>query len=259
MLEAIALARPPMLAPTSLTLHPGQFVGVIGPNGAGKTTLLRALAGLSRGPGTVRLDGQPFTPHPRRLAWLPASRDAVWPMQAAALVQLGLGPAAAPDPAAVAAALAACDAAALAARPVNQLSTGERARVLLARALVARSAWLLLDEPIANLDPGHRLDVMALLAAEAANGNGGRGAGVVMALHDLDLARRCDRLLLIDGGALVADGAPGDVLSPDNLSRIFGVQAGVHGWIRTNLDVSSARDQQVQPPSPDDGLRFGPS
>lgn len=227
MLEAIDLARPPMLAPTSLTLQPGQLTGVIGPNGAGKTTLLKALAGLSRGPGAVRLDGQPLAAHPRRLAWLPASRDAIWPIPAAALVQLGLGPAAAPDPAAVADALAACDATALAARPVNQLSTGERARVLLARALVARPAWLLLDEPIANLDPGHRLDMMALLAAEAR-----RGAGVVLALHDLDLAGRCDRLLLIVGGAVVCDGPPEIALASANLARYFGIRRDNHHFQR---------------------------
>ena len=190
MLEAIDLARPPMLAPTSLTLHPGQLTSVIGPNGACKTTLLKALAGLSRGPGTVRLDGQPFLPHPQRLAWLPASRDAVWPIPAAALVQLGLGPAAAPDPAAVSAALSACDATALAHRPVAQLSTGERARVLLARAIV------------------------------------------VLALHDLDLARRCDRLLLIANGAVIADGPPHMVLNTDQLGRVFGVQHGPDGWVR---------------------------
>ena len=227
MLVATGLARPPMLAETSLTLRPGEVTGVIGPNGAGKTSLLKALAGLSRGPGTVTLDGQALMPHPRRLAWLPASRDAVWPMTAAALVQLGLGPAAPPDPEAVAAALAACDATALAARPVNQLSTGERARVLLARALVARPAWLLLDEPIANLDPGHRLDVMALLAAEAA-----RGAGVVLALHDLDLAQRCDRLLLMAGGAVVADGPPAQALAPERLASVFGVVRETHGFQR---------------------------
>ncbi|WP_313671611.1 ABC transporter ATP-binding protein [Sandarakinorhabdus sp.] len=236
MLQAIALARPPMLAPICLTLQPGQFTGIIGPNGAGKTTLLKALAGLSTGPGDVLLDGKPLIPHPRRLAWLPASRDAVWPMTAATLVQLGLGPAAAPDPDAVAAALSACDASALADRPVNQLSTGERARVLLARALVARPTWLLLDEPIANLDPGHRLDVMALLAAEAA-----RGAGVVMALHDLDLARRCDRLLLIAGGALVADGPPKEVLSQHMLARVFGVRVSHDGWVRTEKDAALPR------------------
>ncbi|WP_310476629.1 ABC transporter ATP-binding protein [Sandarakinorhabdus sp.] len=232
MLHANALARPPMLAPISLTLHPGQLIGVIGPNGAGKTTLLKALAGLSRGPGLVQLDGQNFTPHPRRLAWLPAGRDAVWPMTAAALVQLGLGPAAPSEPAAVAAALAACDATALASRPVNQLSTGERARVLLARALVARPAWLLLDEPIANLDPGHRLDVMALLAAEAA-----RGAGVVLALHDLELARRCDRVLLIAGGKLIADGPPDVAMTPQLLAALFGVQLTSDGWQRIGNDL----------------------
>ena len=227
MLEAIGLARPPMLAETTLALHPGAVTGVIGPNGAGKTTLLRALAGLSAGPGRVLLNGAPLAAHPRTLAWLPASRDAVWPMTAATLVQLGLGPAAPPDPAAVAAALAACDAGALAGRAVNQLSTGERARVLLARAIAARPAWLLLDEPIANLDPAHRIDVMALLAAEAR-----RGAGVVVALHDLDLARRCDRLLIVDGGAVVADGAPGDVLDAQRLAASFGVRQSVDGWRR---------------------------
>lgn len=221
-----APARPPMLDAIRIDLAPGQLVGVIGPNGAGKTSLLQALAGLA--PGRLTLDGAAFVPHPRRLAWLPASRDAVWPMRAADLVALGLGPTAAPDPAAVATALAACDADALADRPANQLSTGERARVLLARALVARPAWLILDEPVANLDPGHRLDVLALLAAEAA-----RGAGVVAALHDLDLAARCDRLLLLHHGALVADGGPADVLAAPAVRRIFGVVRGAAGWERS--------------------------
>jgi iron complex transport system ATP-binding protein len=230
LLHALELARPPMLESVTLELQPGALTGVIGPNGAGKTTLLRALAGLSKGPGQLLLDGQPFAPHPRRLAWLPASRDAIWPMTAADLVALGLGPGAPPDPAAVAAALAACDAVQLAGRPVNQLSTGERARVLLARALVAQPGWLLLDEPIANLDPGHRLDVMALLRAQAV-----RGAGVVLALHDLDLAARCDRLLQIHQGKLVADGPPDMVLQADTLAAIFGVTRGAGGWQRASI------------------------
>lgn len=230
-LRATALARPPMLAPLSLDLAPGRVTGVIGPNGSGKTTLLRALAGLSRGPGAVTLAGAALTALPaewraRRLAWLPSTRDLAWPMLGRDLVALGLGPGATRDEAAIAAALAAADAGAFAARRVDTLSTGERARVLLARALVACPDWLLLDEPTANLDPWHRLAVLTLLRREA-----GRGAGVVVALHDLDLARRhCDRLLLLSGGVLVADGPPDAVLSPRNLATVFAIRDGFAGW-----------------------------
>ncbi len=230
-LAATGLARPPMLASLTLTLAPGSVTGIIGPNGSGKTTLLRALAGLSRGPGSVLLDGRPLAALPpaaraRSLAWLPSTRDLAWPMQADDLVALGLGPGAARDDAAIAAALADADASAFAARRVDTLSTGERARVLLARALVARPRWLLLDEPTANLDPWHCLAVMALLRREAA-----RGTGVIVALHDLDLARcHCDRLLLMAGGALEADGAPGSVLDAGNLARVFALRRSDTGW-----------------------------
>jgi iron complex transport system ATP-binding protein len=230
-LVATGIARPPMLAPLALALQPGTVTGVIGPNGAGKTTLLRALAGLGGGPGVVtvggaRLAGLSPAQRTRRLAWLPSTRDLAWPMRADDLVQLGLGPGAPRDAAAVAAALVATDAAGFAARRVDTLSTGERARVLLARALVASPDWLLLDEPTANLDPWHSLAVMARLRAEAA-----RGAGVVVALHDLDLARRhCDRLLLLAEGVLVADGPPAAVLDAGNLARVFGIRDGGDGW-----------------------------
>jgi iron complex transport system ATP-binding protein len=229
-LVATAIARPPMLAPLSLALAAGTLVGLVGPNGAGKTTLLRALAGIGAGPGRVTvaeadLASLSAAARARRLAWLPADRDIAWPMAAADLVQLGLGPGAPGDAAAVAAALAAADAGAFAGRRVDSLSTGERARVLLARALVARPDWLMLDEPVANLDPWHRLEIMAVLRREAA-----RGAGVVVALHDLDLAQRCDRVLMIDKGALVADGAPAEVLSPQNLAAVFRIAATAQGW-----------------------------
>ncbi len=219
------IARPPMLAPLSLRIDSGCVTGLIGPNGAGKTTLLRALAGLGAGPGRVTIVGEapgdlPSAKRARRLAWLPADRDVAWPMRSGDLVQIGLGPGAPRDDTAIAAALALADATAFATRRVDSLSTGERARVLLARALVARPDWLLLDEAVANLDAYHRLDIMALLRAEAA-----RGAGVLISLHDLDLARRhCDRLLLLHEGALVADGSPADVLSPANLARVFRIR-----------------------------------
>jgi iron complex transport system ATP-binding protein len=227
-LAITGLARPPMLAPVSLALPLASVTGLIGPNGAGKTTLLRAIAGLSAGPGSVTIAGAPLiaAARVRTLAWLPADRDVAWPMLAADLVQLGLGPGAARDDAAIAAALASVDVAAFAARRVDTLSTGERARVLLARAIVAQPRWLLLDEPVANLDPWHRIGIMALLGRLAA-----AGTGVIVALHDLDLARRhCDRLLLLDKGALVAAGAPADVLSPAHLAAVFRIRSGAQGW-----------------------------
>jgi iron complex transport system ATP-binding protein len=219
-----------MLKRCDLALVPGALVGLVGPNGAGKTTLLRALAGLSTGPGVVTVGETTLlalspVARARRLAWLPADRDVAWPLLGRDLVQLGLGPGAARDADAVASALLAADAAAFATRRVDTLSTGERARVLLARALVARPDWLLLDEPVANLDPWHRLDIMALLAREAV-----RGAGVVVALHDLDLAARCDRVLLMHDGAVVGDGTPDEVLAPGPLAAIFGIRRGASGW-----------------------------
>ena len=227
-LALTALARPPIFEALDLSLPAASVTGLIGPNGAGKTTLLRAIAGLSIGPGSVTIAGATMKAgdRVRTLAWLPADRDVAWPMTAADLVQLGLGPGAPHDAAAVSAALGAVDAEEFAARRVDTLSTGERARVLLARALVARPRWLLLDEPVANLDPWHRLGIMALLNRLAA-----AGSGVIVALHDLDLARRyCDRLLLIDKGALIASGTPHAVLSPANLASVFRIRAGANGW-----------------------------
>ncbi len=219
-LTLAGLARPPMLAESSLTFGPG-VTALIGPNGAGKTSLLRAVAGLTSGPGIVRLDGNPLSPATH--AYLPAEREIAWPIRVADAVALGLGR---PDSRAVEAALTRTAILAFADRPLTQLSTGERARVLLARALVGRPRLLLLDEPIANLDPAHALAILGLLRAEAA-----AGTIVVLSLHDLTLATRfADRLLLLDRGSLIADGPPAVVLTPAHLATTFGIRAGADGW-----------------------------
>lgn len=214
----------------SLTVSAGEVVGVLGPNGAGKTTLLKAGLGLLPGrSGTVRLGGQALanlSPSDRaRLAgYLPQERHVGWNIASASIVALG-----APDlPNGEASALALdcldrVGLAGFAGRGVLDLSGGERARVLLARLLATRAALLTADEPVAGLDPDAQLMVLERLRAEAA-----RGAAVVVTLHDLTLAARaCDRLIVLDGGRIAAEGAPRDALSARVLQDVFGLDGAL--------------------------------
>jgi iron complex transport system ATP-binding protein len=208
--------------PTTLELTPGQLVALVGPNGAGKSTLLRALAGLVRYSGTVTWCGAPLArldgrTRARTVAYLPQSPPVHWPLAARELVALGRLPHRAyaageseADHAAVTAAMRQTDTLEFAARSVSRLSVGERARVLLARALAVEAPVLLADEPIAMLDPYHQLDVMSTLRTYAAGGETGAEPRLVIAvLHDLGLAARfCDRVLLMDEGAVVGNGSP---------------------------------------------------
>jgi len=211
----------------------GGVIGLIGPNGAGKSTLVRAIAGLIPSGGAVLIDGAPVTALPlrtraRRIAYLPQGQSVHWPLTVERLVALGRLPHLAPfarpadgDKQAIERALARTDLLGLRERAMDELSGGERARALLARALAVEAPLLLADEPLAALDPAHQIEVMALLREEAA-----RGATVIAVLHDLTIAARwCDRLLLIDDGRLVADGDPRDVLTADRIGSVYGVSA----------------------------------
>jgi iron complex transport system ATP-binding protein len=230
----VSLGGKPILRDVDLTLRPGECLGLIGPNGAGKTTLLRALAGLGRlAAGTLRHDGEDAAGLgrkvlARRIAYLAQGGEAAWPLSVEAVVGLGRLPHRHPfagptphDEAAIARALRACDVADLGERTLGTLSGGEQRRVLLARALAVEAPYLLADEPLAGLDPLHQLEVMELLR-RAARG----GAGVVVVLHDLNLAARfCDRLALLDRGRLVAAGTADEVLDDRRLEAVFGIAA----------------------------------
>jgi iron complex transport system ATP-binding protein len=233
---AASLGRRPVLAGISATLHPGTLVGVIGPNGAGKSTLVRAMLGLvSTTPGAVWVDGQDvsaLSPRElsRKIAYLSQGHTLHWPLSVERLVALGRLPHLAPmsrisaqDQAIVREAMDRADVAHLAGRTATELSGGERERVMLARALAVGAGAIVADEPLASLDPGHQIDVMDLLSREAR-----AGTLVVTVLHDLTMAaRHCDRLLLIDGGRLVADGTPGEVLTHERMRAVYGVTAQI--------------------------------
>ena len=230
----VTLGRRPVLSGVDLALQRGGLVGLIGPNGAGKTTLLRALAGLvPAAAGEILLDGRPIDELPRklrarRIAYLAQGHRVDWPLSVHRLVALGrlphLEPWAQPggaDRAAIEEALDATETLALALRPVTALSSGERARALLARCLAGTPDILLADEPVAGLDPYHALKVMELLTQRAAD-----GMSVLVVLHDLALAARfCKWLVLLVGGAVQAAGSPAEVLSPAQLAQSYRIRA----------------------------------
>jgi len=173
---------------------PGQIAVICGPNGAGKTTLLKSLAGL--GPGGV--------PRPREVAYLPQGAQSESGMRVEEIVALGRLPHGDRDPSAIAAAIAATEIAPLLGRRIDQISGGERRRVMLARVLATQAPTLLLDEPTNDLDPAAAHAIMRLLQGEAR-----AGRAVLMVLHAVELALHyADRLLVMQNGAIIADAAP---------------------------------------------------
>jgi len=219
----------------TLDLAAGQIVGLIGPNGAGKTSLLKACASLVSVSGRILLKDKPLARWQPRLrartvGYLAQERAVLWPVAAARLVALGRLPHLGPwdalpeaDAAEVTGAMRDTDVLHLAHRPVTELSGGELTRVLVARLLAGAPNVLLADEPVSGLDPAHALQVLALFRDLARSGR-----CVVVVLHDLTLAARfCDRLILMDSGAVAADGAPLDVLTAENLARTYGIRADI--------------------------------
>ncbi|GJL96762.1 MAG: iron ABC transporter ATP-binding protein [Hyphobacterium sp.] len=217
-----------------LGLNAGELTAIVGPNGAGKSTLIKALAGLLQPvTGEIRQAGIQLhrfsdRERARRIAYLPADSRLAWPLTARRVVELGrlpflkpLSKPSAQDQDRVDDAIERAGAAGLTDRRFDALSSGEKARILLARALATDAPTLLLDEPAAALDPRHQLAVTQLLKTEAE-----RGVCVVITGHSLELVSRfADRVLVVDEGGIVADGAPDEALRPDILKRVFGLNA----------------------------------
>ena len=224
------------VAGVSIAIAPGEVVGAIGPNAAGKSTLARLCCGLlTPQQGTVSLQGAALADlsrreRARRVAFLPQNppHDLSFTAREVALMgrapHLGLWSLEGPhDLETARAALDEVDALDLADRPVAQLSGGERQRVFLARAFAQQAALLVLDEPTAALDLAHQV-----LLVNALRRRSRAGGGALLVLHDLALAgAACDRLALLDRGAVVAQGTPAEVLRPDVLSPVYGTDVEV--------------------------------
>ena len=222
-----------ILRDVSLRVEHGERVALIGPNGAGKSTLLRVLAGILRPTaGRVLLDDQPIAAVDRaevarRLAVVPQQTALPFSMRVEEVVALGRLPheaalrgASPADRAAVAAAIDRVGLGHLIGRDARELSLGERQLVLLALAVAQAAPVLLLDEPTVHLDLRHQVEAMELLR----DLNERDGTALVAVLHDLGLAAHFfPRLIVIDHGRIVADGAPADVLSDDLIRDVFGV------------------------------------
>jgi iron complex transport system ATP-binding protein len=226
-----------VLRAVDLEIGAGERVALIGPNGAGKSTLLRVATGVVRpATGRASLDGVPLDTLDRRAI---ARRIAVVPQQATLpfatrveeVVALGRLPHEDPlrgarpaDRAAVAAAIERVGVGHLLGRDARELSLGERQLVLVALAVAQAAPVLVLDEPTVHLDLRHQVGTMDLLV----DLNERDGTTVVAVLHDLGLAALFfPRLVLIDGGRVVADGTPADVLAPDRIREVFGVDPSI--------------------------------
>ena len=235
--QGVAIAG--RLSRTDLTFKPGQLVAVIGPNGGGKTSLLRAMARTEDAEGAVSVEGHVLdaageAERRRLVAFMPASREAPWPVRVTDFIELGLG---VPDAARVDELIFLLELELLVNRPVDRLSTGERARVMLARALAGKARLLLLDEPLSNLDPYWVLRTIELLRGETK----GNASSALVSVHDLTLIERFDRALLVSGGVVVGDGEPADVLASEAFSAAFRIQPTSAGWAIRPADPRSLR------------------
>ncbi|HQH26725.1 MAG TPA: ABC transporter ATP-binding protein [Oligoflexia bacterium] len=226
----------PVLEDISLDVRPGELLGITGINGSGKTTLLKLLGGLLRPQcGEVALDGRGLhalgrNAIARRISLVPQDIPVESSFTVRDIVAMGRNPYLGRfgqetriDRQAVEMAVSAADIAGLEDRLLRELSGGEQKRVFIARALAQETAIIMLDEPTANLDLAHQLTLIELLSSLCR-----KGRAVVLSMHDLSFAAtHCDRVLVLANNGVGSCGTPGEVITPDNLARFFGVQAEV--------------------------------
>ncbi len=228
-------AKTMVLHDVSLDFAEAQWTSIVGPNGAGKSTLLKVLARVLPHSGTVTLLGRDLhsfanRERARQLAWLGQNETSADDLQVFDVVMLGrlphqdwLGAPGAADHVAVEQALRATQAWEWRGRPLGQLSGGERQRVLLARALAVQARVLLMDEPLANLDPPHQADWLALVRALVA-----QGTTVISVLHEISMALHADQIVVMQHGRVTHHGATEDAASHQALVDVFDQRIAIH-------------------------------
>ena len=242
----------------SIDIAQGQWTSIVGPNGAGKSTLLRCLAGVIPHKGTVSLLGQPMLKLPhreraRQLAWLGQNETSTDDLIVRDVVMLGRLPhqawLASPsqqDHAAVERALRVTQAWEWRGRALGQLSGGERQRVLLARALAVEAQVLLMDEPLANLDPPHQADWLEVVQSLVA-----RGTTVVSVLHEISMALHADQIVVIAQGQVLHQGASGDASTHAALTQVFDARIAIHAlagqWVVVPVTAQMPKKNQEKP------------
>ncbi len=223
-----------ILKDVSLSVPKGKLIGLIGPNGAGKSTLMRAILGLTDiQSGQLLLDSMPLSDwslkeRAKKISYAAQGAPVHWPLDVDHIISLGRIPhldpwqkISADDRERIHHAMIRTDTSHLSGRLATTLSGGERACVMLARAIVSDADYLCADEPTASLDPYHQLQVMDILRSLARDGH-----GVLVILHDLSLALRyCDELVLMDRGVIVDRGPAEQVLNAENLERTYHIRA----------------------------------
>jgi iron complex transport system ATP-binding protein len=231
----VSLAGRPVLHGLDISIAAGQWTSIVGPNGAGKSTVLKALAGLLPSAGYVALLGQPLHSLPARtralhMAWLGQNESTGDDLRVWDVAMLGrlphqswLGATSPADHAAVEQALRATQAWDWRERALGQLSAGERQRVLLARALAVQAQVLLMDEPLANLDPPHQADWLELVRALVK-----QGRTVVSVLHEITMALHADTMVVMAQGRIAHHGPCADAQTHRAVEQVFDQRLAIH-------------------------------
>ncbi|RLG32889.1 ABC transporter ATP-binding protein [Methanosarcinales archaeon] len=223
----------PVLRNVNIELAESEILGVVGPNGAGKSTLLRCIDRiLIPQKGCIMLDGRDIREISRmelarKIGYVPQDGSQIFPATVFDTVLMGRRPhlgwrSSERDTEKVLETLKILNIEDLAMRDINELSGGQQQKVFIARALTQEPELLLLDEPTSNLDIRHQLEVMEIVKRVVRE----RGISAIMAIHDLNLASRyADRIIMMNGGRVYAEGEPSSVLNEENIRHVYGVEA----------------------------------